>query len=62
MKPFPCVTILVIGLFLISCDTKPSAQNGFITKEYPRKQVAVKNLIREIYETAKQKDLDKLDA
>lgn len=62
MKHFQCLLILASCVLLVSCNAGSTNQTDFINKEYLQEQIEIQNLVREIFDAAQKKELDKLDA
>lgn len=53
---------VVICALLLACNAGSTNQNDFISQQYAKDQTEIKNLVREIFDSAQKKELDKLDA
>ena len=62
MKQVQSLLILAICALLFSCHAGSTNQTDFISQEYTEVQTEIKTLIHEIFDIAKRKELDKLDA
>jgi len=55
------ILILFLGVLLFGCNT-PAPKSNPITDMYPEEQEQIKNIVYDIFEVAKAKDMDSLDS
>jgi len=55
------ITILFLGVLMAGCNT-PVPKGNPITDMYPEEQEQIKNIVYDIFEVAKVKDMDSLDS
>jgi len=55
------ILILFLGVLMFSCNT-PAPKSNPITDMYPEEQEQIKNIVNDIFDVAKAKDMNSLDS